>query len=34
VRSHLDQIRDPAEHTVPAGPAEEMADIYRAIIAS
>jgi hypothetical protein len=33
VHAHLDQIRDPAEHTVPAGPAEEMADLYQAIIA-
>jgi len=33
VHAHLDQIRDPAEHTVPAGAAEEMADIYQAIIA-
>jgi NAD(P)-dependent dehydrogenase (short-subunit alcohol dehydrogenase family) len=32
VHAHFDQIRDPAEHTVPAGPADEMADLYQAII--
>jgi Enoyl-(Acyl carrier protein) reductase len=34
VRAHFDQIRDPADHTIPAGPAEEMADLYRAITSS
>ncbi len=33
VGAHLDEIRDPSQHTVPAGPAEEMAELYRAITA-
>ena len=33
VRAHFDQIRDPTEHTVPAGPADEMVDLYQAITA-
>lgn len=32
--AHFDEIRDPSEHTVPSGPAEEMADMYQTIIAS
>jgi NAD(P)-dependent dehydrogenase (short-subunit alcohol dehydrogenase family) len=34
VCAHFDEIRDPSEHTVPAGPAEEMVDLYQAIAAS
>ncbi len=33
VRAHFDEIRDPTEHTIPAGPAEEMIDLYQAITA-
>ena len=33
VKAHFDVIRDPSGHTVPSGPAEEMADLYQAIIA-
>jgi NAD(P)-dependent dehydrogenase (short-subunit alcohol dehydrogenase family) len=33
VHTHFAEIRDPAEHTVPVGPAEEMAEIYRSIAA-
>ena len=31
VRTHFDEIRDPTEHTVPAGPVDEMIDLYQAI---
>jgi hypothetical protein len=34
VRAHFDEIRDPTEHTVPAGPADEMVDLYQAITPS
>jgi NAD(P)-dependent dehydrogenase (short-subunit alcohol dehydrogenase family) len=33
VRSHLDEIRDEADYTVPAGPADEMAELFNAIMA-
>jgi NAD(P)-dependent dehydrogenase (short-subunit alcohol dehydrogenase family) len=33
VSTHFDEIRDLSGHTVPEGPAEEMADLYQAIIA-
>ncbi|HKV22545.1 MAG TPA: SDR family NAD(P)-dependent oxidoreductase [Mycobacterium sp.] len=33
VRTHFDEIRDSSHHTVPAGPADEMADLYQAITA-
>lgn len=32
-RAHFDEIRDPIGHTIPAGPAEEMVDLYQAITA-
>ena len=32
VRTHFDEIRDPTEHTVPDGPADEMIDLYQAVI--
>ncbi|MGH3677014.1 MAG: SDR family NAD(P)-dependent oxidoreductase [Mycobacterium sp.] len=32
VRAHLDEIRDPTDHTVPSGPAEEMAELFTAIV--
>jgi NAD(P)-dependent dehydrogenase (short-subunit alcohol dehydrogenase family) len=31
VRAHFDEIRDPTEHTVPAGPADEMVGLYQSI---
>jgi hypothetical protein len=31
VSAHFDEIRDPAEHTIPAGPADEMIDLYQAV---
>lgn len=31
VHAHFDEIRDPAEYTIPAGPADEMADMYQTI---
>ncbi|KUI32485.1 short-chain dehydrogenase [Mycobacterium sp. IS-1742] len=31
VRDHLPQILDSADHTIPAGPVDEMASLYRAI---
>jgi hypothetical protein len=33
VSAHFDEIRDPSQHTIPAGPAEEMADLYQSITA-
>jgi hypothetical protein len=33
VRTHLDEIRDETGYTVPAGPAEEMAELFKAIMA-
>lgn len=33
VSAHFERIRDPSQHTVPAGPADEMADIYQTITA-
>lgn len=33
VRIHLDEIRDETDYTVPAGPAEEMAELFKAIMA-
>jgi hypothetical protein len=33
VSAHFDQIRDPSEHTIPAGPADEMIDMYQVITA-
>jgi NAD(P)-dependent dehydrogenase (short-subunit alcohol dehydrogenase family) len=33
VSAHFDQIRDPSEHTIPAGPAEEMIGMYQVITA-
>jgi NAD(P)-dependent dehydrogenase (short-subunit alcohol dehydrogenase family) len=33
VRTHLDEIRDRTHYTVPAGPAEEMAELFKAIMA-
>ena len=33
VGAHFEQIRDPAEHTIPAGPADEMIDLYQAVTA-
>jgi len=32
VRDHLDEIRDEAGHTVPAGPADEMSELFAAIM--
>lgn len=34
VSAHFDQIRDPSDHTIPAGPADEMIDMYQAVTAS
>jgi hypothetical protein len=33
VRTHLDEIRDETNYTVPAGPADEMAELFKAIMA-
>ena len=33
IHAHIDEIRDPTEHTVPAGPTDEMMDLYQAITA-
>lgn len=33
VSAHFDQIRDPSDHTIPAGPADEMIDMYQAVTA-
>ena len=33
VRAHLDEIRDETDYTVPAGPAEEMSELFKAITA-
>jgi NAD(P)-dependent dehydrogenase (short-subunit alcohol dehydrogenase family) len=33
VSAHFEQIRDPSEHTIPAGPADEMIDMYQVITA-
>jgi NAD(P)-dependent dehydrogenase (short-subunit alcohol dehydrogenase family) len=33
VSAHFNQIRDPSEHTIPAGPADEMIDMYQVITA-
>ena len=33
VRSHLDEIRDETDYTVPAGPAEEMSELFKAVMA-
>jgi NAD(P)-dependent dehydrogenase (short-subunit alcohol dehydrogenase family) len=33
VRTHLDEIRDETSYTVPAGPADEMAELFKAIMA-
>jgi NAD(P)-dependent dehydrogenase (short-subunit alcohol dehydrogenase family) len=33
VSAYFEQIRDPSEHTIPAGPADEMIDIYQLITA-
>ncbi|MDT5006652.1 MAG: hypothetical protein QOJ24_3828 [Mycobacterium sp.] len=33
VSAYFEQIRDPSEHTIPAGPADEMIDIYQVITA-
>lgn len=33
VSAHFDEIRDPSEHTIPAGRAEEMIDLYQAVTA-
>jgi NAD(P)-dependent dehydrogenase (short-subunit alcohol dehydrogenase family) len=33
VRTHFDEIRDETDYTVPAGPADEMADLFKAIMA-
>lgn len=33
VSAHIDQIRDPSDHTIPAGPADEMIDMYQAVTA-
>ena len=32
VRTHLDEIRDQTDYTVPAGPADEMAELFSAIM--
>jgi hypothetical protein len=29
VRTHLDEIRDETDYTVPAGPAEEMVELFK-----
>ena len=34
VQSHLDEIRDQTNYTIPAGPAEEMAELFNAITTS
>ena len=31
VSANFDEIRDPSQHTIPAGPADEMADLYTSI---
>lgn len=33
VSARFDQIRDPSEHTIPTGPADEMIDMYQVITA-
>ncbi len=33
VHAHFGEIRDPTDHTIPAGPADEMVDLYQAITA-
>ncbi len=33
VRTHLDEIRDETDYTVPAGPAEEMSGLFKAVMA-
>lgn len=33
VRAHLSDIRDEEDYTVPSGPAEEMAELFKAIMA-
>jgi hypothetical protein len=33
VAAHLDQTRDTADFTEPAGPGDEMAELYAAIMA-
>ena len=33
VRANFDEIRDPTDHTIPAGPADEMVDMYQTITA-
>ena len=33
VRTHLDEIRDETDYTVPAGPAEEMSELFKAVMA-
>ena len=33
VSAHFEQIRDPSEHTIPSGPADEMIDMYQVITA-
>jgi hypothetical protein len=34
VRNHLADIRDEAGYTVPAGPADEMAELFATLMAS
>jgi NAD(P)-dependent dehydrogenase (short-subunit alcohol dehydrogenase family) len=34
VRTHFDEIRDETNYTVPAGPADEMAELFKAIMAT
>jgi NAD(P)-dependent dehydrogenase (short-subunit alcohol dehydrogenase family) len=34
VGAHFDEIRDASQHTIPAGPADEMADLYQAMTAN
>ncbi|HYB39927.1 MAG TPA: hypothetical protein VEF72_32220 [Mycobacterium sp.] len=31
VRTHLEEIRDQTHYTVPKGPADEMAELYKVI---
>jgi NAD(P)-dependent dehydrogenase (short-subunit alcohol dehydrogenase family) len=31
VRAHFDEIRDPTDYTIPAGPADEIVDLYQTI---
>ncbi len=33
VSAHFEEIRDPTQHTIPAGPADEMIDLYQAVTA-